>query len=574
MSQRFAPRVLREYALLADGERGALIGPDGDIVWLCAPRWDSPSVFAALLGGRSAYAITPVATNVWGGYYEPGSLIWRSRWSTRTGVIESREALAFPGRPDRLVLLRRVRAFDTDARLRVVLDPRAAYDTEPMRELRHQDGEWSALLGSLRLRWVGAPPVTFDPENGLIGELFLHAGERVDLALELSSGHDAAEPLRPDELWRRTEQAWECDGSSGPISLAPRETDHHLAVLRGLTSGSGGMVAAATMSLPERSEAGRNYDYRYVWIRDLCYAGQALCAAERPAELSRLLGFLTARLHQDGDQLRPAYCTDGSAVPEPYELDLPGYPGGGNVAGNQVRTQFQLDNFGEALLLYAAAAGRLGTDDQAAADACARAVAERWTEKDAGVWELEGRLWTHSRLIAAAGLRAWARTHRTRADWATLADRIIADTARLGVHPDGHWQRSPEDPGLDGSLLLPPLRGGLPADDPRTRETLRAYLEDLTVDGFAYRFRHGDHELGEAEGAFLLCGFITALALHQQGRRTEAIAWWERTRAACGPPRLFSEEYDTTQYQMRGNLPQAFVHAFMVESAYRLAGAG
>jgi GH15 family glucan-1,4-alpha-glucosidase len=124
---------------------------------------------------------------------------------------------------------------------------------------------------------------------------------------------------------------------------------------------------------------------------------------------------------------------------------------------------------------------------------------------------------------------------------------------------------------MDAALLLPGLRGAVPPDDPRTRATLQAYLHDLTRDGYAYRFRHDERPLGDAEGSFLLCGFITALSLHAQGDPVAARAWFEQTRAACGPPQLFSEEYDAQQHQMRGNLPQAFVHALMLETAARLA---
>ena len=114
-SDRLPPHVLREYALLADGERGAVVGPRGDIVWMCAPRWDSDAVFTALIGGPARYAVTPAGRYVWGGYYEDGSMIWRSRWVTDTGIIECREALAFPGDPHRAVLLRRIIAVDGDA---------------------------------------------------------------------------------------------------------------------------------------------------------------------------------------------------------------------------------------------------------------------------------------------------------------------------------------------------------------------------------------------------------------------------------------------------------------------------
>ena len=126
----FPPHVLREYALIADGERGALIGPRGDIVWMCAPRWHSDAVFAALIGGDGAYAVTPEDRFVWGGYYEPGTLIWRSRWITCDAIIECREALAFPADPHRVVILRRIEAVDGPARMDVLLDVRAGFALE------------------------------------------------------------------------------------------------------------------------------------------------------------------------------------------------------------------------------------------------------------------------------------------------------------------------------------------------------------------------------------------------------------------------------------------------------------
>ena len=122
-----------------------------------------------------------------------------------------------------------------------------------------------------------------------------------------------------------------------------------------------------------------------------------------------------------------------------------------------------------------------------------------------------------------------------------------------------------------GGAAVPALRGAIAPDDPRTTATLHAYLRDLTRDGYAYRFRHDDRPLPDAEGSFLLCGFLVALSLDQQGKPVEARAWYERTRAACGPPQLFSEEYDARQHQMRGNLPQAFVHALAIEASARLA---
>jgi alpha,alpha-trehalase len=572
-----SPRTLREYALLADGERGAIVGPDGDIVWLCAPRWDSDAVFSALIGGTGGYTVTPEGRHVGGGYYEEGSMIWRSRWVTETGVVECREALAFPGHPHRTVLLRRVHAVDSAAAISVSLQPRAGYDQHPLTDLHRHGDTWTARAGDLWLRWSGAGEARPRQHGALLGfQLHLEAGQQHDLVLEVSDQLLPDDPVDAAIAWRATESAWQQEVPSLDDTLCPRDTRRSYAVLRGLTSSGGGMVAAATTSLPERAEAGRNYDYRYVWIRDQCYAGQAIAASGSHPLLGDAVRFVTDRLLEHGDQLSPAYTGTGDPVPDQRHLNLPGYPGGFDIVGNRVNKQFQLDAYGEALLLLAAAARHDLLDSQHwdAAEKAAHAITRRWTEPDAGIWEIDDRAWTHSRLTAAAGLRAIAGiapAGRETSDWLSLADHIVADTAAHALHADGHWQRSPDDPALDGALLLAGLRGAVPPDDPRTKATLRAYQRDLTRDGYAYRFRHDDRPLAEAEGAFLLCGFLVALSLQQQHQPVDARAWHEKTQAACGPPQLFSEEYDANEHQMRGNLPQAFVHALAIESAARLA---
>lgn len=570
----FAPHVLREYAVIADGQRGAVIGPRGDICWLCMPQWHGDAVFATLIGGAGCYAVTPTDRHVWGGYYQPGTLIWNSRWVTSDGVVECREALAYPGREGRAVLLRRITAVDGDARMRVVLDPRSDYGKRPSDRLRRESGEWLGVAGETPWGWSGAPDARPDADGRLVAELTVPAGHRHDLVFAIGTD----EPLpAPATCWPETEKAWRA--AVGDLDIvAADDARHSLAVLRGLTSTSGGMVAAMTTSMPERFEAGRNYDYRYVWIRDQAMAGQAAAAAGAYPMLDDTVRFLTARLVADGPRLSPAYTVGGERIPDQRELDLPGYPGGYDIVGNQVRHQFQLDAFGEALLVLAAAgrADRIGHDARRAALIAARAIEQRWQQPDAGIWELDQRNWTHSRLICAAGLRTAATAPAVGLDadrWTRLADTLVADTDRWARHPAGYWQRADNDPGLDAALLLAGLRGAVPADDPRTVATVREYVRALTVDGYAYRFRHDDRKLGEAEGAFLLCGFLLAMACQQQGHPLAAARWFERHRAACGPAGLLSEEYDVKQRQLRGNLPQAFVHAALLESATRLTPA-
>jgi alpha,alpha-trehalase len=191
------------------------------------------------------------------------------------------------------------------------------------------------------------------------------------------------------------------------------------------------------------------------------------------------------------------------------------------------------------------------------------------------LWELNDQLWTHSRLACVAGLRSIAAVARgaddghglrPAADWSALADKILGSLGSC-VHGTGRWQRSPDDDRVDASLLLPVIRGAVATNDPRSRATLRAVIDELADDGYVYRFRHDARPLHEAEGAFLLCGFWMAQAMHLCGEPVEAARWFERNRAACGPAGLYTEEYDVHQRQLRGNLPQAFVHAGMLECA-------
>ena len=574
--------VLREYALLADGERGALVGPRGDLVWMSAPRWDSDAVFSSLIGGAGIYAVTPAdARFVWGGYYEDGSLIWHSRWITESGVVECREALAFPGDADRAVVLRRIIAIRGDARVRVRLDACAGFGQHQLGHLERDSGTWTGKSGKLHLRWSGADAAR--PGSGSTGahvlalDLTVPAGSHHDLVLELSEHALPDQPPDPERAWTATERTWRDGVPEFTDTIAPHDTRHAYAVLRGLTSSGGGMVAAATMGLPERAGQGRNYDYRYVWIRDQCFTGEAIAAAGPYPLMDDAVRFVAARLLDDGPNLSPAYTTIGGRVPDQRSLHLPGYPGGHDIVGNHVNAQFQLDAFGESLLLLAAAArhDHLDADGWRAVEIAADAIATRWGEPEAGIWQLDDQQWSQSRLICVAGLRAVSRAPgapaRRIGEGLALAKAILAETAAHCTHPSGRWQRAPGDERVDAALLLPGIRGALPTGDPRTAATLAAVRNELDQEGYVYRFRQQPGPLGDAEGAFILCGFLTALATHQQGNPLDAIRYFERNRAACGPPALYSEEYDVTQRQLRGNLPQAFVHALMFEASVRLA---
>jgi len=410
LSERLAaaPHALRDYAFLGDGERGALIGPRGDIGWMCFPRWDDDAVFSSLIGGRSTFAISPRGRYVWGGYYEAGTLIWRSRWVLEGGaVVECREALATLGDRDTAIVLRRLEALRGPATLDVFLSAGAGFDRYGMSRLHRGERGWEARLGeAARLRFEGADEAEVVEEDRgklLWTKIALEPGQRRDLTVTLAAGEEPG-PAAPNRLWEGTEATWRERLPDFSACVGPRDAAHAYAVMSGLTSADGGMVAAATMGLPERADQGRNYDYRYAWIRDQAFAGQAVAALGPHPLMDTAVAFVARRLLDDGARLMPAYTVAGEPIPGERTVDLPGYPGGRDIAGNQVRGQFQLDVFGEALLLFSAAADHdhLGSDEWNAAEIAVAAIEARRDEPDAGIWELSPGRWTHGRLVCAA----------------------------------------------------------------------------------------------------------------------------------------------------------------------------
>lgn len=575
----FRPEVLREHTLIADGERGGIVGPHGNILWMCVPRWHDQPVFAALIGGRGHYTVTPSDSwNVWGGSYRPGSLVWCGKWVTTNSVIVCEDSLSYPGDAEVAIVLRRIRAVSGTANVTVSLQPSSGFDGHIISEAaRDDDGVWTGQADDVRMRWQGAQAAEVGDDECLQFELTLEEGEEHVLTLELARCELPPKVADPAEELERTYRTWartvaEIDGPGRSEDIL-----HSYAVLAGLTSQDNGMVAAATMSLPERPKAHRDYDYRYSWIRDQCYAGQGVARLGPNPLLESALTFVADRINADGSDLKPAYRVDGGPVPDERSVGLPGYPGGSNVAGNWVRDQFQLDTIGEALNLFAKAAelNVMNAERWEAVTTCVRIIDERWQQPDAGVWELEDDCWTHSRLACVGGLRSMAEHASTgeAARWEGLADTIMAEISATSIDAHGAWQQRPGHPGTDAAILLPLVRGALPRTDPRVLATLDAVRRDLNRDGHIYRFRHGGRSLGDAEGSFTVCGFMTALAVADQGDLPSAIHFYERARSAATSSGLFTEEFDVRSHQLRGNLPQAFVHALFIETAMRLAPA-
>ena len=250
------------------------------------------------------------------------------------------------------------------------------------------------------------------------------------------------EPIDSEEAWSATEAAWKDAVPHLSDCLSPPDARHSYAVLRGLTASSGGMVAAATTSLPERSEAGRNYDYRYVWIRDQCYAGHAMAAIGDARLLGDAVRFVTERLLEHGSRLAPAYTarvnrfriSAASICPDTREGST------GSAIGSTGSSSWMPSEKPCCSWPMPAESDLLDADGLQAGDLAAAAIAERWTEPDAGIWEIENQPWTHSRLTAAAGLRSYCAAlplGLQNAEWLALADRIVADTAAHATHPAG-----------------------------------------------------------------------------------------------------------------------------------------
>ena len=379
-----------------------------------------------------------------------------------------------------------------------MLNPRGDFGHHSLHKLsKRDDGAWTGELKDARICWTGgqdaAPHADGHGGKALTLSLTVEEGTRHDFVLVFETAESDAGAPDPEWAWQGVEAEWRDRVPELERIVAQRDAWHAYAVMSGLTSAGGGMVAAATTSLPERARQGRNYD--------------------------DAVNFVADRLLADGPQLKPAYTTTGGQVPDQRQLDLPGYPGGSDIIGNWVNQQFQLDAFGEALLLFADAArhDHLDADGWRATEAAVEAIEQRWQEPDtdAGIWEIDPDAWTHSQLICAAGLRQIAQRGpggEQAARWVSLADRIVSDTAAHAVHPSGRWQRSPSDPRLDAALLLPALRGAIPASDPRSIATLQAIAAELIDDGYCYRYRPDERPLGQSEGAFLLCGFLMTLA--------------------------------------------------------------
>jgi GH15 family glucan-1,4-alpha-glucosidase len=586
------PCAIEDYAFLSDLCSAALVGSDGSIDWLAFPRFDSGACFAALLGGpeHGRWLVAPAGeVRRVRRRYRPGTLVLETVFTTDDGEVAVIDCM--PPRDEHLDIVRLVEGRRGRVAMRCELVVRFDYGSI-VPWVQRTDAGWSAVAGPDAL--LLATPVELTPaDHTTVAEFTVGEGDCVPFSLMWhpagERGHrpqDARRAVAETESWWR---AWSSRGSIG----GPYATDIQasLVVLKGLTYGpTGGLVAAATTSLPEQPGGERNWDYRFCWLRDATFTLTALLDAGYVEEALAWREWLLRAVAGDPAQLQIMYGLAGER--RLTELELPWLPGHGGAApvriGNAASGQFQLDVYGEVLdCLHQAAIARDHADGDAWAlqRALLDFLEDGWRQPDEGIWEVRGdrQQFTHSKVMAWVAVdRAVRSAERFGLDgpvdrWRALRDEIQRWVLDRCVDERGVLVQHTETTELDASLLTVPLVGFLPADDPRVKATVEAVQQELTDQGFVRRYRTRPQldGLPPGEGAFLLCTFWLADCLHLLGRTDEATALFEQLLALRNDVGLLPEQVDPSSGAFLGNLPQAFSHTALVNTAMALtAGRG
>ena len=582
---------IEDYAIIGDGETAALVSRGGSIDWLCWPRFDSPACFAALLGSEEHghWLVAPTGASSSRRQYRADTLILETTFETPTGVAVVIDFM--PARGTSAEVVRLVRGISGSMNFRTELVvcfdygsiiPWISQAPNVTTELHVVAGpDKLTLRTSIALRGEG---------GGTVGEFAVADGEEVSFVLSYCASHlpvpraiDVAAALADAErFWK--EWSGRCQ-YEGPWRDAVRRS---LMTLKSLIySPTGGIVAAATTSLPELIGGTRNWDYRFCWLRDATFTLLALLDAGYVAEAERWRDWLVRALAGAPAQAQIMYGLAGERRLKEWEVTwLPGYEGSRPVrVGNAAADQHQLDVYGEVAdaLHHARVAGLAPADAAWAVQSeLTDHVAGIWTEPDEGIWEVRGprQNFTHSKVMAWVAMdRAIkaAETHRLPAPlehWRDVRLRIHEDVCANGFSADrGSFVQAYGSQQLDASLLLIPLVGFLPADDPRIRGTIEAIGRELLVDGLIHRYHTAatDDGLPPGEGAFLACSFWYVDNLALLGRREEARELFEHLLSLRNDVGLLAEEYDPRANRQLGNFPQAFSHVALISSAFNLA---
>jgi GH15 family glucan-1,4-alpha-glucosidase len=583
-------RRIEDYALLGDLQTAVLVDRNGSIDWCCFPRFDSAACFAALLGtpenGRWLLAPAGEARNV-ERRYRPGTLILETIHETAEGSVRVIDFMPPRGlAPD---IVRIVEGISGSVPIRSELIIRFDYG-HIVPWVRHVDGTRLATAGPDALSF--RTPAEVHGENlSTVSEFTIAPGERVPFVLTWFPSYQAPPtPVDAETALAETESYWLEWGANRPQHGVDHEIiQQSLRVLKALTyHPSGGIVAAPTTSLPEEIGGVRNWDYRYVWLRDASLTLIAMLSAGCGDEALAWREWLLRAVAGDPAEIQIMYSVTGERRLEEREIDwLPGFLDSRPVrVGNAASHQLQLDVYGEVLeaayqtLAHGIEASEFGW---AMVKRMLAWLETGWREKDAGIWEVRGPLrdFTHSKVMAWVAFDRAVRIHDEfgregpAARWRAIRDEIKAQVlARAWSEKQHAYAQSYGSDELDASVLQMAIVGFLPANDPRFVSTVEAIRRELSVDGLLLRYRSRDtlDGLPPGEGVFLACSFWLVEVLALQGKHDEARALFERLIALRNDVGLLSEEYDPFAGRMLGNFPQAFTHLSLVEAALTLAG--
>ncbi|WP_092995482.1 glycoside hydrolase family 15 protein [Thiohalomonas denitrificans] len=582
---------IEEYGLIGDGAGAALVGRDGTIPWLCAPRFDSPPLFCGLLDANrgGAFTIAPEGLREARHYYLPDTGVLVTEMRSPEGLVRVTDALTFRSganlnegvRAARGELLRKVEVLEGDVPLRIDLVPRGPVDVEPHGEgwrIRSRDG--------LEVRFGTTMPL-----QGLSSRYVTREGDRFHLALRWARGSYRHDPISHDEVLENTIASWRrwigCFDYDGPRADLVRRSAITLKLLDYLENGA--IVAAPTSSLPEAIGGPRNWDYRYTWIRDAAFSVYALRGVGLTGEAQAFLAWVLDDVENPG-RLRVLYDLDGGVPPAEWmDKGLEGYRRSAPVRwGNAAADQHQHDVFGEILdcaYQWANRGGRITPHLWSALQAFVERARVEWRKPDHGIWEVRtsGHPFTYSAALCQVALDRGARiaerlglpgdTEAWHMDAAAIREAILSQAwnpqhGTLTEHLGGGW--------LDASLLTLPLRRVVPFDHPRMVGTVEAVRQHLGAgNGLLYRYipEASPDGLSGDEGAFLLCSFWLVDNLTGQGRVEEALALYESLCDRANDLGLLPEQIDPPSGAFLGNFPQAFSHVGLIASGRNLARA-
>jgi GH15 family glucan-1,4-alpha-glucosidase len=581
---------IEDYALIGDTRTVALVGRDGSIDWLCVPRIDSDACFAALLGDvdNGRWLLAPEGKiRATRRRYRDDTLILETEFETATGVCAVIDFMPLGSEEDVVDLVRLVEGRAGEVAMRTELVIRFGYGKTVPWVQRGADG-LTAIAGpdALRLR----TPVDLEGEDfRTVGRFEVRAGETVPFRLCCFESYDPEPPPRdPQRLLAETAAYWQ-DWTArcrvdGPWRDAVMRS---LITLKALTYGpAGGIVAAGTTSLPEQIGGGRNWDYRYCWIRDATFTLYAFLLSGLREEARLWREWLLRATAGKPSQLQILYGVAGERRIHEQELPwLAGYEGSRPVRiGNAAHEQLQLDVFGELFDVFHVAR-KFGLPALDHAWEVEKVLLEHlegaWELPDQGIWEVRGppRHFTHSKVMSwVAADRAVKAVERFGLAgpverWRALRARIHDEVCAKGFDPERNaFVQYYGGQSLDAALLLIPLVGFLAPDDPRVIGTVDAIQRELTHAGLVRRYATEDAVDGMTggEATFITCSYWLVDNLAMLGRWDEARELFEHLLALRNDVGLLAEEYDPVERRQLGNFPQAFSHVGLINSAHNL----